>query len=388
MSLRERVDREVGIQQKMLGGAKLARRFDPLAFGLGVASPVIAVVIAVILTSLILLISGKDAFQIFGEIVRSAFIENFSETLVKAIPLILTGLAVAVAFRARLWNIGAEGQFYAGVLAATALALGFPNLPAFVIIPLMIAAGMVGGAIWAFVPAILRSWLEVNEIITSLMLNYVALLLADYFIFGPWRDPKGFNFPVTAQFSDEARLPILIDGTRIHAGLILAVLAAAGVWLTLGRTRWGFELKVMGESFATARYAGIKVTRNIVLAFMLSGALAGLAGMSEVTGVAGRLQQGISPGYGYTAIIVAWLARLNAWAVILVAILFGGLVASGFTMQRIGVSSGLVTLLQALVLFCVLAGESLSRRLLYLRAMQRSAQPALSANPASQKEGQ
>ncbi|NWJ48239.1 MAG: ABC transporter permease [Chloroflexi bacterium] len=349
----------------------MKRPFDPLVLAIGIISPITAVLVGLFITAILLWASGKDASFVFGEIFRSAFVENFSETVVKAIPLALTGLAVAIAFRVRLWNIGAEGQFYAGVLAATALALGFPTLPAWVIIPAMLLAGMLGGALWALLPAILRAWLEVNEIISSLMLNYVAVLLADYFIFGPWRDPKGFNFPVTATFSDSARLPIIVEGTRIHFGLILALVVATLLWL-LGRTRWGFELKVMGDNLNTARYAGIKVTRNIIFAFLLSGAVAGLAGMSEVTGVAGRLQQGISPGYGYTAIIVAWLARLNSWSILLVAVLFGGLLASGFTMQRIGVPSGLVTMLQGIILFCVLAGESLSRRLLYLRALRRN----------------
>jgi len=370
VSLKERLENELEIQ-KAVNSPRLKRQFDPFGLAIGIAAPLIAILIALLLTGLILLISGKDIFLIFGEMFRSAYIDNFAETIVKAIPLTLTGLAVAVAFRARLWNIGAEGQFYAGVLCATGLALAFPGWPALLIVPAMLAAAMLGGALWAFVPAILRATLEVNEIISSLMLNYVALLLTDYFIFGPWRDPKGFNFPVTATFSDAARLPIVIEDTRIHLGLIFALVAILIIWLVLGRTQWGFELKVMGENLNTARYAGIKVTRNIVIAFVLSGALAGLAGMSEVTGVAGRLQQGISPGYGYTAIIIAWLARLNPWAIGLVAVLFGGLVSSGFTMQRIGVSSGLVTFLQGTILFCVLAGESLSRRLLYLRALQR-----------------
>jgi simple sugar transport system permease protein len=369
MNLKERVRREADIQQATMTGVR--RTFDPPALVISFFSPLLAVIAGLLITALILWASGKDAAFVLGEIFRAAFIDNFSETVVKAIPLTLTGLAVAVAFRVKLWNIGAEGQFYAGVLAATALALGFPNLPGPALIPAMLSAGMLAGALWALVPAVLRAWLEVNEIISSLMLNYVAVLLADYFIFGPWRDPKGFNFPVTATFSDNARLPVLVEGTRIHLGLVFALVVTTLVWL-LGHTRRGFEFKVMGESLNVARYAGIKVTRNIILAFLLSGAIAGLAGMSEVTGVAGRLQQGLSPGYGYTAIIVAWLARLNAWAIGPVALLFGGLVASGFTMQRIGVPSGLVTLLQGIILFCVLAGESLSRRLLYFQALRRN----------------
>jgi simple sugar transport system permease protein len=373
LSLKQRVAKELEIQKHLMV-ALPPRRIYPSTAILAVVTPVLSVVVALLIAALILFFSGKDALLILSEIFRTSFIQNFSETVVKAIPLILAALGVALAFRARLWNIGAEGQFYGGVLVSTGLALSFPNLPAPVIIPLMVAGGLLGGAIWGLLPGLLRSWLDVNEIISSLMLNYVALLLADYFIFGPWKDPKGFNFPVTASFSDEARLPVLVEGTRIHFGLVFAIVAAGLVWLLVSRTKWGFELKVMGDNLKAARYAGINITRNIIIAFMVSGALAGLAGMSEVTGVAGRLQQNISPGYGYTAIIVAWLARLNPWAIILVAILFGGLVSSGFTMQRVGVSSGLVTLLQGIVLFCVLGGESLYRRLLYQTALRRSNQ--------------
>ncbi len=370
MSLKQRAVKELEIQKYLF--TLPPRRIYPSTAILTVVTPVLSVVAALLIAALLLFFSGKDALFILGEIFHSSFVENFSETVVKAIPLTLAALGVALAFRARLWNIGAEGQFYGGVLVATALALSFPGLPAPVIIPLMVAGGLLGGAIWGLLPGLLRAWLDVNEIISSLMLNYVALLLTDYFIFGPWKDPKGFNFPVTRTFSDDSRLPVLVEGTRIHFGLIFAIVAAAVVWLLVSRTRWGFELKVMGDNLKAARYAGINITRNIIIAFVLSGALAGLAGMSEVTGVAGRLQQNLSPGYGYTAIIIAWLARLNPWAIFFVAILFGGLVSSGFTMQRVGVSVGLVTLLQGIVLFCVLGGESLYRRLLYQTALRRS----------------
>jgi simple sugar transport system permease protein len=372
LSLKQRAIKEIEIQKRLL--ALPPRRIYPSTAILGIVTPLLSVAAALFITGLILFFSGKDALFILSEIFRTSFIQNFPETVVKAIPLILTGLAVALAFQARLWNIGAEGQFYGGVLVSTGLALSFPGLPGPVIIPLMIAGGLLGGAIWGLLPGLLRAWLDVNEIISSLMLNYVALLLTDYFIFGPWKDPQGRNFPVTAAFSDDSRLPILVEGTRIHLGLVFAVVAAGLVWLLASGTKWGFELKVMGDNLKAARYAGINITRNIIIAFLLSGALAGLAGMSEVTGVAGRLQQNISPGYGYTAIIIAWLGRLNPWAIILVAILFGGLVSSGFTMQRVGVSSGLVTLLQGILLFCVLGGESLYRRLVYQTALRHSNQ--------------
>lgn len=352
---------------------RLKRHFDPLALFISVASPVLAILLALVVIAIPLLITGKDPWNVYSQMYQAAWGDSYgqSETIVKAIPLILLGLGVAVAFKARLWNIGAEGQFYAGVMGATALALTFPDWPAWQIIPAMVLAGLLCGALWALGPALLRSWLNVNEIISTLMLNYVAINLSNYFIYGPWKDPKGFNFPKTAPFSDATALPVLVDNTRIHFGLVFAVVAMALVWLLLSKTAWGFELKVQGESTNAARYAGMRVTRNIIIAFLISGALAGLAGMSEVTGIGHRLEPNLSPGYGYTAIIVAWLARLNPWGIGLVAILFGGLISSGFTMQRLGVSSGLVTLLQGAILFFVLASEALSRRLLYDRAIKR-----------------
>ncbi len=353
---------------------RIKRRFDPLALGISVGSPVLAIGLALAVISIPLLVTGKDPFYVYGQMYQAAWGDSYgqSETIVKAIPLTLLGLGVAVAFKARLWNIGAEGQFYAGVMGATALALTFPDWPAWLILPAMVIGGMACGALWALGPALLRAGLEVNEIITTLMLNYVAIFLSNYFIYGPWKDPKGFNFPKTPPFSEATYLPILLENTRIHSGLLLAIAAMAGVWLLLNKSSWGFELKVQGESMNAAKYAGMRVTRNIVIAFMISGALAGLAGMSEVTGIGHRLEPNLSPGYGYTAIIVAWLARLNPWGIGLVAILFGGLLSSGFTMQRLGISSGLVTLLQGAILFFVLASEALSRRLLYTRALRRA----------------
>ncbi len=351
----------------------LKHKFDPVALLINGGSLTVAILLALVVISIPLIITGKDPLYIYGQMYQAAWGDSYgqSETIVKAIPLTLLGLGVAVAFKARLWNIGAEGQFYAGVLGATAVALSFPDWPGWLVIPAMVLAAMLGGALWALVPALLKSRLEVNEIITTLMLNYVAISLTNYFIYGPWKDPKGFNFPKTPPFSEATYLPVLLENTRIHFGLVFALVAMLLVWLVLGKSLWGFELKVQGESTGAARYAGMRVAGNIIGAFLISGALAGLAGMSEVSGIGHRLEPNLSPGYGYTAIIVAWLARLNPWIIGLVAIMFGGLVSSGYTMQRLGISSGLVTLLQGAILFFVLASEALSRRLLYVRALRR-----------------
>jgi simple sugar transport system permease protein len=303
---------------------------------------------------------------------RAAFgdADAFADTLVQAIPLILTGLAVAVAFSAKLWNIGAEGQFFAGAIGATGVALACGGSLGIFTIPAMMLGGMAAGALWALIPAVLRAYLDVNEIISTLMLNYIIALLADYLIYGPWRDPHGFNFPLTATFDEAAWLPTFGD-TRVHFGLIFGLVAALVVGVTLTKTVWGYELKVMGDSLTAARYAGVQIGRNILLAFAFSGALAGLAGMGEVSGIDHKLQQGISPGYGFTAIIVAWLARLNVWGIVLVAVLFGGLVNSGYAMKSMGISSGFVTLIQGTVLFFVLAGEALLRKFYYRQDLKK-----------------
>jgi len=340
--------------------------------GLGLGVPLLSVVVAFVAVGLVLAITGKDPLLVYGEMYRSAFGDEnaLADTLVKAIPLILTGLAVAIAFSARLWNIGAEGQFYAGVIAATGTALAFDSVLGWFVLPAMLVAGIIGGALWALIPGILRAYLNVNEIISTLMLNYVIVLFADYLIYGPWRDPKGFNFPLTRTFGDNATLATFGD-SRVHLGLVFGIVAAVIVGLILSRTAWGFELKVMGDSPTAARYAGINITRNILLVMAFSGGLAGLAGMSEVSGVVHKLQQGISPGYGFTAIIVAWLARLNPWGIVLVAVLFGGLINSGYAMKGIGIASGFVTLIQGAVLFFVLAGEALLRKLYYKQDLKR-----------------
>ncbi|MBC7324519.1 MAG: ABC transporter permease, partial [Moorella sp. (in: Bacteria)] len=295
--------------------------------------------------AIFLVATGYNPLKVYHDMLNGVVGSKYglSETVVKAIPLMLAGLGVSVAFRMLLWNIGAEGQFYMGAFGASFVALYFPHLPPYVMLPAMFFAGIIMGGLWALLPALPRAKWGVNEVITTLMLNYVAVLWVDYLVYGPWKDPKGFNFPLTAPFSKAATLPALA-GTRVHLGLIFALLAAVLLAVILWRTRWGYEIRVIGESPRAARYAGIKIERNIILVMMLSGALAGLAGMSEVAGITHRLQHGISPGYGYTAIIIAWLAKLHPAAIILVSILFGGLIVGGYSVQTSGVPSATVSM--------------------------------------------
>jgi simple sugar transport system permease protein len=227
------------------------------------------------------------------------------------------------------------------------------------------------------IPALLKAYLRVNEIITTLMLNYIAILWLQHLYYGPWKDPQGYGFPGTAQFPAFAWLPRLTG--RLHLGLIFALVAAGLIWLILARTRWGYEIRLIGENPATARYAGISITRNVVLVMLLSGGLAGLAGMAEVAGISHRLQQGLAVGYGFTAIIVAWLAKLNPWAVIVVAVLLAALLVGGDQIQiSMGLPASVALVLQGAILFFMLGGDIFTRyRLRILRRSPAGPQPSL-----------
>ena len=291
---------------------------------------------------------------------------SVTETLVKAIPLTLTGLSVSIAFRMLFWNIGAEGQLVMGGVAAAGVALWFPslfpNLPQnpWVYLPLMIISSMLAGAAWGFMPALLKSYLKVNEIITTLMLNYVAILWYQHLVNVIWKDPAGYGFPGSAEIGEFAQLPRFSG--RLHWGLILAVAAAVLLWLVLDRMRWGYEIRLIGENPTAARYTGINLGRNIVLVMVLSGGLAGIAGMVEIAGISHRLQQGLNLDYGYTGIIVAWLARLNPWGAMLVATMLAALLVGGDQIQiSMGLPASVALVLQGTILFCVLGGEMLAR---------------------------
>lgn len=330
--------------------------------------PILSVLLALVFGWIFLWLYGIDAGETYMRMWNGAFGNSYalSETLVKAIPLMLAGLAVSLAFRMKLWNIGAEGQLYMGAFAASGIALFMGNLSPWLLLPLMLAAGFMAGGLWALIPGGLRAYWNVNETITTLMLNYVAIFWVDSLIFGPWKDPNSMGFPLTPRFSANAYLPSL-GNTRVHMGLLIAIIIAVIFYLLLQYTRWGYEVKVVGESPEAARYAGINVKRNILLVMLISGGIAGISGMIEVAGITHRLQQGISPGYGYTAIIVAWLGRLNPYAIILVAFLFGALLVGGFGLQIYGISFSIVQMLQGAVLFFLLAGEILLKYRIQVR---------------------
>ena len=272
----------------------------------------------------------------------------------------MIAIGLSFCFKSNNWNIGAEGQLTFGGIVGGGVALLFYNHEGFYVLPLIILAGAIGGMIFAMIPAILKIYFNTNEILVSLMLVYVSKLLLDYLVVGPWSNPEGFNFPETRQFSDSARLPILFEGLRIHAGIFIALISVFLAWVVLFKTYLGFQIKVSGLSLKTAKYAGFKGKTMILLVFMVSGACAGLAGVGEITGPIGQLHRMISPDYGFTAIIVAFLGRLNpigiVFASLIVALTYLGAETAQIFLQ---VPKYTGQVFQGMILFFLLASDFL-----------------------------
>lgn len=289
-------------------------------------------------------------------------LNGLAELGVKAAPLIMIAVGLALGYRANIWNIGAEGQLTVGALCGGAVALAFWNDEGIYILPLMAFAGILGGAAYAAIPAFLKTRFNVNEILTSLMLTYVATLLLAVLVFGPLKDPEGYNFPQSRMFSDSATLPIILEETRLHLGFLVALAIAVAGWVLLSRSIIGFQIRTLGSAPAAARYAGFDRTRLTWFCLLLTGGLAGLAGTFEVAGPIGQLVPNISPGYGFTAIIVAFLGRLHPL----------GIIASGFLMAlsylggenaqiTVGLPQAVTGVFQGLLLFFLLASDFLVR---------------------------
>ncbi len=320
--------------------------------------PILSIILALICGWFFLYLGGYSPYEIYMNMYQKALGSRYaiSETIVKAIPLMIAGLGVSLAFRMNLWNIGAEGQLYMGAFAASWVALSWGDLNMFPLLTLMLLASFIAGALWALIPGLLKAYWTVNETITTLMLNYVAIFWVQFLVYGPWKDPKSLGFPLSPRFSANAYLPTIGD-SRVHIGLLVALLIAIIFYIILKYSRFGYEIRVIGQSQAAAKYTGINVVKNILLVMLISGGIAGITGMIEVSGITHRLQEGISPGYGFTAIIVAWLARLNPLAIVLVAFLLGALLVGGFGVQSIGIPFSTVSVLQGAILFFLLAGE-------------------------------
>jgi general nucleoside transport system permease protein len=353
-----------------------------------VVVPAVSLTLAFFASGLVLLATGHDPLKAYRRILDAAFLANgaLTATFVAATPLAFTGLAAAAAFRMRLFNIGGEGQLYFGAIAAAAAGLALGGLPAPVAIGAMVLAGCAGGAAWAAIPGLLRAFLRTNEIITSLMLNYVAALILNYLIFDShsyWRETKGFEAKV---FPQGKTLPAhsvwpdtTVHGLVVPLGFGIAAGVAAVLWMLYSRTRFGFEVKVTGDSTRAARYAGMRTSRKVVAVMCLSGALAGLGGASQTGDFRHQLDpRGLSQSaYGYAGIVVAALARYNPFAVVVIAFLLGGLTNAGYTLQGADFPAGLVGVMQGLILFFALGGELLVRyRIRLSREPRRSAAPA------------
>lgn len=296
--------------------------------------PALALAATVITASLLALMAGADPFATLGLILKGAVGSKFAvlETLNRATPLIFTGLSVAVAFRAKLWNIGAEAQLYAGAIVTVLLGTGVLSAP--LALPAMALAAVLTGALVLLVPALLKIRLGVDEVVTTLLINFIMALFLSYLLEGPMKDPTGMGWPKSVALIKDARLPRIVDGLRLHWGFALALIAALGIWLIQMRTTLGFEMRAVGQNPAAARFAGMPITAIMVKAAILSGGLAALAGFSEVAGLKGHLSLDLSPGFGYTGIIVAMLALLHPLGVVVTAIFVAGIFVGSDAMSR------------------------------------------------------
>ena len=349
----------------------LEKRAERSTF-IALASPVLAIALTLVTMSIFFLILGKNPvtalYVYFIEPLTDSY--TLMEIAVKASPLVMIAIGLSLCYLANVWNIGAEGQFLIGAVTGSWLAVATNGTDAgYWVLPAMLVMGALGGALWAMIPALCKTRFGANEILVSLMLVYVADLILDYLVRGPWRDPKGMNFPTTASFDPVATVPVIMDGGRLHAGVIITVLVVIAAAIMLGRSIKGFEIRVVGAAPRAARFAGFSSEKLVIFTFAVSGALAGLAGIIEVAGPVGVLQPGISPGYGFTAIIVAFVGRLHP-----VGAVFGGIVMSLFyiggemAQSRLGLPSAIGWVFQGMLLFFLLACDSLIDHRLRWRA--------------------
>ncbi len=317
-----------------------------------------AILFSLAVSAFLLAVQGRPPLRGLWLLFQGAYgsLWAIEDCLNKAVPIYLCSLGVAVAFRLQVWNIGAEGQYALGAVGATWAALSFPGLPAVFLIPAMMAVAFAAGALWGLIPAILKLRMRANEIIVTLMLNYIAILFLDYLVYGPWKDPVSFGFPMTPIFPPAAVID-RIGGTGLHWGLALCVVCGLLIWVFFRFTRLGYELKASGENVRAARYARLPYSRLVLLVMALSGALAGWAGFVEASATLNRLQPSIMVGYGYTAIVVAWLARLNPLYIGFAAFLLAGLRVGVENLQlELQVPAAFGQIMEGLILLSVLAG--------------------------------
>lgn len=349
------------------------------------ATPLIAVGLTVLSGFVLFAILGKDPVRATALIFISPLtsLYSISELMVKATPLILIAIGLAFGFRAGVWNIGAEGQFTLGALTGGAMALALYNVEGLWVLPLVCLAGALGGMAWAAIPAFLRTRFNTNEILVSLMLVYVATLLLGVLVHGPLRDPQGQNFPESRLFHDAATLPVLISGTRAHIGFAVALIAVVVTWVLMRSHMIGFQVKVVGQAPRAARFAGFSDARIVWFCFMVSGALAGLAGVFEATGPVGQLVPALPVGYGFTAIIVAFLGRLHPFGILIGGLLLASTYIGGEAAQiTMGLPSSVTRVFQGMLLFFLLATDILVNYRLKWTMPPRGGVPVAVPQPA------
>ena len=329
---------------------------------MSIGSPLLALLITVVVGVILFVLLGKDPvrglYVFFVEPLKSVY--ALTELAVKATPLMLIALGLALCFRSNVWNIGAEGQYVLGAIFASGVAMNADKSTGGWIVILVLAAAVVGGMLWAAIVALLRDRFNANEILVSLMLVYVADQLLSYLVYGPWKDPAGYNFPQTITFLKSTQMPRLFTGFRVNGGVIIALLAVAAFWVLLFRTYAGFQLQVGGLAPAAARYAGFSSRRALWTALLLSGAMAGLAGGLEIAGPLGQLTPYVPAGYGFAAIIVAFVGRLHPVGIVFSSILMSMFYIGGELAQsRLGLPKALTGVFQGLLLFALLACDTL-----------------------------
>ncbi len=318
---------------------------------------VVAVCCALLASAVIMVFIGYNPLQVFGKLVEGSLSSayRFRETVNKTIPLVVLSLGIAIAFRMKFWNIGAEGQFYLGAFGASLVAFSFGDLPAAILLPFMFGTAFLFGGLWALVPAVLRARFSVSETLVTLMLNYVALKWISYLQYGPWKDPAANGFPKFSPFSKNAMLPNLLG---IHIGWLIALALVVIMYILMKRTKLGYEIDVLGESEATARYAGMNVTRITLIAILISGGLCGAAGMMQASAIEHSLSDQLSGGLGFTAVITTWLARLSPPVIVLVSFLFSMLLQGGaFLQSSLKIPSSVAGILQGIIIFFVLGSD-------------------------------
>jgi simple sugar transport system permease protein len=318
---------------------------------------VAAVFAALIASAFFMFLLGYNPLEIYGKILAGSLgtAYRFRETVHKAIPLGILSLGTAAAFRMKFWNIGQEGQFYLGAYGASLIAFSFPALPAPLLLPLMFIGGFVFGGLWALIPALLKARFSTSETLVTLMLNYIAAKWISYLQYGPWKDPQGQGFPKIASFGKNAVIPSLFGA---HIGWIILLCLAALMYILFKKTKLGYEIDVLGESEATARYAGIPVLRVMIIAIMISGGLCGAAGMLQASAVERSLSDQLSGGLGFTSVITSWLARLNPSSIIAVSFLFSMLIQGGnFLQSSLQIPASISQVLQGIIIFFVLGSE-------------------------------